>query len=82
MNACTVAHCIVDVYFILRQDSSQHRYMLGRNTGANSCFDSVFVEKYDYVGKLLRPGEQPVDYELEEEEGAAGRQQGDAKKSN
>lgn len=43
------------------------------------------VEKYDYVGKLLRPGEQATDYELEEEERAGAETTaagGDNKKSN
>lgn len=47
-----------------------------------------FAEKYEYVGKLLRPGEQPTDYELEEDEGigadstSAPGAAGDSKKSN
>ena len=48
------------------------------------------AEKYEYVGKLLRPGEQPTDYDLEEDEGigsestsaAAQGPAGDSKKSN
>jgi hypothetical protein len=28
-----------------------------------------FSEKYDYVGRLLRPGEEPTNYSEEEEEG-------------
>jgi membrane-associated progesterone receptor component len=31
----------------------------------NFCFS----EKYDYVGRLLRPGEEPTNYSEEEEEG-------------
>ena len=27
-----------------------------------------FVEKYDYIGKLLKPGEQPTEYTDTEEE--------------
>lgn len=30
----------------------------------------VFSEKYDYVGRLLRPGEEPTNYSEEEEEGS------------
>lgn len=29
----------------------------------------VCSEKYDYVGRLLRPGEEPTNYSEEEEEG-------------
>jgi len=41
------------------------------------------TEKYDYVGKLLRPGEQAADYEVEEEENSASseRAAGEAKKT-
>jgi len=31
---------------------------------------TVFSEKYDYVGRLLRPGEEPTNYSEEEEEGS------------
>lgn len=30
----------------------------------------LFAERYDYVGKLLRPGEVPTNYSDEEEEGS------------
>ena len=29
-----------------------------------------FLERYDYVGKLLKPGEAPTNYSDEEEEGS------------
>lgn len=32
------------------------------------CF--VFADKYDYVGRLLKPGEEPNNYSDEEEEGS------------
>jgi membrane-associated progesterone receptor component len=38
----------------------------------------VFTEKYDYVGRLLKPGEEPTNYSDEEEEGS---QQESAEKS-
>lgn len=40
------------------------------------CF--VFADKYDYVGRLLKPGEEPNNYSDEEEEGS---QQESAEKS-
>jgi membrane-associated progesterone receptor component len=33
-------------------------------------FMFVFAEKYDYVGRLLKPGEEPTNYSDEEEEGS------------
>jgi membrane-associated progesterone receptor component len=41
------------------------------------CF-VVFADKYDYVGRLLKPGEEPTNYSDEEEEGS---QQDSAEKS-
>jgi membrane-associated progesterone receptor component len=38
----------------------------------------VFADKYDYVGRLLKPGEEPTNYSDEEEEGS---QQESAEKS-
>lgn len=29
-----------------------------------------FLEKYDYVGRLLKPGEAPTNYSDEEDEGS------------
>ena len=34
--------------------------------------DFWFTEKYDYVGKLLKPGEKPADYSDTEEEQSMG----------
>ena len=41
------------------------------------------AEKYDYVGRLLKPGEEPTNYSDEEEEGSQqeGSQQENAEKS-
>jgi len=33
-------------------------------------WEMQFTEKYDYVGRLLRPGEEPTNYSEEEEEGS------------
>ena len=38
-------------------------------------FDLHFSEKYDYVGRLLKPGEQPRDYSSDTED----EQQDDSK---
>jgi len=36
------------------------------------------VDKYDLVGRLLKPGEEPTDYtDTEEEHGASDRMKGD-----
>lgn len=32
----------------------------------------IVIEKYDYVGRLLKPGEQPTNYSDEEDEPASG----------
>lgn len=37
------------------------------------------LEKYIYIGKLLKPGEQPTDYTDTEDEGTEDRRQGDKK---
>nr|CAD7454183.1 unnamed protein product [Timema tahoe] len=33
-------------------------------------WEMQFTEKYEYVGKLLRPGEEPTNYSDEEEDGS------------
>ncbi|XP_043484163.1 membrane-associated progesterone receptor component 1 [Leptopilina heterotoma] len=38
-------------------------------------WEEQFKEKYDYVGKLLKPGEAPTNYSDEEEEGSQQEQQ-------
>jgi membrane-associated progesterone receptor component len=54
---------------------------------SSSQMDSVreweeqFKEKYDYVGKLLKPGEEPSEYSDNEEENEAGSS-GDKSKSD
>nr|KAG5701778.1 hypothetical protein BaRGS_000768 [Batillaria attramentaria] len=42
-------------------------------------WEMQFTEKYHYVGKLLKPGEQPTDYTDTEDEGGDDRKQGDKK---
>ncbi|PVD34240.1 hypothetical protein C0Q70_05508 [Pomacea canaliculata] len=44
-------------------------------------WEMQFTEKYVYIGKLLKPGEQPADYTDTEDEGSDERRQAD-KKSN
>jgi membrane-associated progesterone receptor component len=39
----------------------------------------VFTERYEYVGRLLKPGEEPTNYSDDEEE--EGSQQESAEKS-
>lgn len=39
----------------------------------------LFVEKYDYVGKLLKPGEQPQDYSDTEDEQSEEKRREDKK---
>ena len=41
-------------------------------TSACEC-DMCFAEKYDYVGRLLKPGESPNDYSETEDEQAHDR---------
>lgn len=38
-----------------------------------------FLEKYDYVGRLLKPGELPTNYSDEEEEGSQQEAEGKSK---
>lgn len=33
-------------------------------------YSYIIVERYDYVGKLLKPGEAPTNYSDEEDEGS------------
>lgn len=49
----------------------------------------IILEKYDYVGKLLKPGEAPTNYSDEEDEGSQQeaeskleQQQGETKSDN
>ncbi|XP_049862260.1 membrane-associated progesterone receptor component 1-like [Schistocerca gregaria] len=42
-------------------------------------WEMQFKEKYEYVGRLLRPGEQPTNYEEEEEEDVPNDAQTDTK---
>ncbi|XP_046993385.1 membrane-associated progesterone receptor component 1 [Schistocerca americana] len=42
-------------------------------------WEMQFKEKYEYVGRLLRPGEQPTNYEEEEEEDVPNAAQTDTK---
>ncbi|XP_072386500.1 membrane-associated progesterone receptor component 1 [Diabrotica undecimpunctata] len=43
-------------------------------------WESQFHEKYDFVGRLLKPGEQPTNYSDEEDESAAGGDKADKEK--
>ena len=47
------------------------------------CSFLDIAEKYEYVGRLLKPGEEPTNYSDEEEEGSQqeGSQQENAEKS-
>lgn len=45
-------------------------------------WDMQFTEKYDYIGKLLRPGEEPRDYTDTEEEPSADDKKEQDKKTN
>ena len=40
------------------------------------------TEKYDYVGRLLAPGQQATDYDLDEEDGTASEAAAGDKKAN
>jgi membrane-associated progesterone receptor component len=41
----------------------------------------LFPEKYDYVGRLLKPGEQPRDYsDTEDEQGDDSKDKTDSEK--
>lgn len=42
-------------------------------------WEMQFTEKYCYIGKLLKPGEQPADYTDTEDEGGEDRKQADKK---
>ena len=51
-----------------------------------NCFHFVYflsvVEKYDYVGRLLKPGEQPREYSDDEEQTDENTNKTDEDKKN
>lgn len=53
--------------------------MLTARTNTDIHTFIFFLEKYDYVGKLLKPGEQPQDYSDTEDEQSEEKRREDKK---
>lgn len=47
--------------------ASKRNWNLSYDDGFDDWIFSCFPEKYEYIGKLLKPGEQPTEYSDEED---------------
>lgn len=54
-------------------DKNNYYYSLFTSDQGASFYKHLVLEKYDFVGRLLRPGEEPTNYSDEEDESSTER---------